>query len=267
MATTQSTPGHVEFLIKKYPGGKFSGLLDGGIAVGDELALTGPYGSFTLKDGHVLPVVCVAGGAGMAPILSMLRHMSETASTRPVRFYYGARTAADLFYLDEIARTRKGFDGLRVRGLPVGIAGRADARTRSTVEEGNVTDVVARHEADIARTEVYLCGPPPMVDAALALARGQRGAQGSDLLRQVHQPDLRLSPRPIAAQQNRKDRNVRTRKAAQLPEDRVHRLRGRRAGVPELARAASTPTTSRPSCAPRCTRTSPSTCSPTRNGT
>ena len=67
MATTQSTPGEIEFLIKKYPGGKFSGLLDGGIGVGDELSLTGPYGTFTLKDGHVLPVVCVAGGAGMAP--------------------------------------------------------------------------------------------------------------------------------------------------------------------------------------------------------
>ena len=61
MATTQSTPGQVEFLIKKYPGGKFSGLLDGSIGVGDELALTGPYGSSTLKDGHVLPVVCVGG--------------------------------------------------------------------------------------------------------------------------------------------------------------------------------------------------------------
>ncbi len=131
MATTQSTPGQVEFLIKKYPGGKFSGLLDGGIAVGDELSLTGPYGTSTLKDGHVLPVVCVGGGAGMAPILSMLRHMSETASSRPVRFYYGARTAADLFYLDEIAEIRKGSEGFRVRGVPVGVDGRRRCPTRS----------------------------------------------------------------------------------------------------------------------------------------
>jgi propane monooxygenase reductase subunit len=54
MATTPSTPGRVEFLIKKYPGGKFSGLLDDGITVGDELSLTGPYGTSTLKDGHGL---------------------------------------------------------------------------------------------------------------------------------------------------------------------------------------------------------------------
>ena len=168
MATTQSTPGHVEFLIKKYPGGKFSGLLDGGIAVGDELWLTGPYGTSTLKDGHVLPVVCVAGGAGMAPVLSILRHLSETASRRPVRFYYGARTAADLFYLDEIADVGKVLvDFSFVACLSESLDGAIPDTV--TVEEGNVTDIVARHEDDIARTEVYMCGPPPMVDAALEL--------------------------------------------------------------------------------------------------
>ena len=168
MATTQATPGHVEFLIKKYPGGKFAGLLEDGIAVGDEIRLTGPYGSFTLKDGHILPVVCIGGGAGMAPILSLLRHMSETVSPRPVRFYYGARTAADLFYLDEIAEIGQGLvDFGFVACLSDSVDGTVPADIR--VEAGNVTDVVARHEHDIGKTEVYLCGPPPMVDAALAL--------------------------------------------------------------------------------------------------
>ena len=168
MATTRSTPDRVEFLIKKYPGGKFSGLLDDGIVVGDELSLTGPYGTSTLKDGHILPVVCVAGGAGMAPVLSILRHMSETASPRPVRFYYGARTADDLFYLDEIAEIGKGLvDFSFVACLSESMAG--DVPVAVAVEEGNVTDVLARHESDIAKTEVYMCGPPPMVDAALEM--------------------------------------------------------------------------------------------------
>ena len=168
MATTQSTPGQVEFLIKKYPGGKFSGLLDDGIKVGDELSLTGPYGTSTLKDGHVLPVVCVAGGAGMAPILSILRHLSETTSSRAVRFYYGARTTADLFYLDEIAEIGKGLaDFAFVACLSESMDG--PLLETVTVEEGNVTDIVARHEGDIGKTEVYMCGPPPMVDAALEL--------------------------------------------------------------------------------------------------
>ncbi|MGB3484258.1 MAG: 2Fe-2S iron-sulfur cluster binding domain-containing protein [Mycobacterium sp.] len=167
MATTQSSPGRVEFLIKKYPGGRFAALLENTLAVGDEITLTGPYGSFTLKDGHVLPVVCVGGGAGMAPILSLLRHMSETACTRPVRFYYGARTAADLFYLDEIAELGAGLaDFSFIACLSESMD---DVPDSVHVAVGNVTDVVSAHEPSLDKAEVYLCGPPPMVDAALAL--------------------------------------------------------------------------------------------------
>jgi propane monooxygenase reductase subunit len=167
MATTPSATDQVEFLIKKYPGGKFSALLDGRIQAGDELTLTGPYGSFTLKEGHVLPVVCIGGGAGMAPILSLLRHMNETQSRRPARFYYGARTAADLFYIDEILELGKGLTDFEFVAC---LSESADGAVPEsvTVEEGMVTDVVARHEVAIGKTEVYLCGPPPMVDAALA---------------------------------------------------------------------------------------------------
>ena len=166
MATTQSDTDEVQFLIKKYPGGRFSALLDGRLSVGDELCLTGPYGSFTLKEGHALPVVCIGGGAGMAPILSLLRHLNETESTRPVRFYYGARTAADLFYLDEILQIGKGLRDFRfVACLSESLDGAPDS---VSVQAGMVTDVVARHEDAVAKTEVYLCGPPPMVDAALA---------------------------------------------------------------------------------------------------
>ena len=166
MATTQTSTDQVEFLIKKYPGGKFSALLDGDVEVGDEIAITGPYGSFTLKDGHVLPVVCIGGGAGMAPILSLLRHMHETENSRPVRFYYGARTATDLFYLDEILELGNGLNDFRFIAC-LSESAEGTVHDGVTVEEGMVTDVVARHEEAIAKTEVYLCGPPPMVDAAL----------------------------------------------------------------------------------------------------
>jgi propane monooxygenase reductase subunit len=168
MATTQSTPGEVEFLIKKYPGGRFSGLLDDGINVGDELLLNGPYGSFTLKDGHVLPVVCIGGGAGMAPILSLLRHLVETGSTRPVRFYYGARTGQDLFYLDEIAELGKLLSDFEFVACLSESMDEKDKALCGAVEQGNVTDVVERREAQLSKCEVYLCGPPPMVDAAIA---------------------------------------------------------------------------------------------------
>ncbi|AZZ81315.1 2Fe-2S iron-sulfur cluster-binding protein [Gordonia alkanivorans] len=168
IATTQATPDKLEFLIKKYPGGLFAGLLEKGLAPGDEIMINGPYGSCTLRNGHVLPIICIGGGAGMAPLLSLLRHISETGLNRPVRFYYGARTPADLFYLDEIAALGEKIADFRflaclsesADGAPDGVE----------VAQGNVTDIVESRESDLARTEVYFCGPPPMVDAALALA-------------------------------------------------------------------------------------------------
>ncbi|TSD97913.1 2Fe-2S iron-sulfur cluster binding domain-containing protein [Gordonia rubripertincta] len=168
IATTQATPDKLEFLIKKYPGGLFAGLLSDGLSPGDEIMINGPYGSCTLRNGHVLPVVCIGGGAGMAPLLSLLRHISETGLNRPVRFYYGARTAADLFYLDEIASLGEKIADFRfVACLSESADGAPDGLE---VAEGNVTDIVNSRESDLARTEVYFCGPPPMVDAALALA-------------------------------------------------------------------------------------------------
>lgn len=168
IATTQSTPDKLEFLIKKYPGGVFAGMLENGLEPGTEIMVNGPYGSCTLRNGHVLPLVCIGGGAGMAPLLSLLRHISEAGIQRPVRFYYGARTAADLFCLDEIASLGEKITDFSFTACLSESA--ADAPAGVSVAEGNVTDIVNGCESDLSRTEVYFCGPPPMVDAALALA-------------------------------------------------------------------------------------------------
>ena len=179
MATTARTVGELEFLIKRYPGGHFSGLLEEGLSVGDVLELDGPYGSFTLRKGAERPVVCIGGGAGMAPILSLLRHMAEEKIERPVSFYYGARTEADLFYLDEIRALGAQLKEFRyVACLSQSWPERDGQPDFSALEvegqTGLVTDIVERTELDLASCDVYLCGPPPMVDAAIALMEAQR---------------------------------------------------------------------------------------------
>lgn len=179
MATTPKTLGELEFLIKKYPGGHFSGLLDDVLEVGDTLELEGPYGSFTLKTGSERPVVCIGGGAGMAPILSLLRHMAEEKIERPVSFYYGARTPDDLFYLDQIEAVGSQLKEFRFvaclsQSWPE-VDGRPDFSALGVEgQTGLVTDIVERSEIDLAASDLYLCGPPPMVDAAIALLEAQQ---------------------------------------------------------------------------------------------
>jgi propane monooxygenase reductase subunit len=167
MANTPGQPDQLEFMIKLYDGGRFSGLLDNGngIKVGDELTCTGPYGVFTLRDSSPRRLVFIAGGAGMAPIVSLLRSMAETRSTRPATFYYGARTQDDLFALEELERLGRELPELRF----VAALSEADASNGWEGETGLITDVVDRLEAELSDVDAYLCGPPPMVDAAIAL--------------------------------------------------------------------------------------------------
>jgi propane monooxygenase reductase subunit len=157
MANT--APGELEFMIKLYPGGRFSGLLaDGAIKPGDELDVTGPYGVFTLRSSSPRRLLFIGGGAGMAPILSLLRSLREAGSDREATYYYGARTEADLFHLQELADLPCGF----VPALSEDSNGWAG-------EAGLITDVVERLEGDISEVDAYVCGPPPMVEAAIAL--------------------------------------------------------------------------------------------------
>ena len=107
--------GRIELIVKHYPGGRFSSLLDGEITPGDELRFTGPYGAFHLRDSD-RPILMVAGGSGMAPILSLLRTpRGARAASGTVRFFYGARTEQDLFYVDLIEELGARPAGLRVR--------------------------------------------------------------------------------------------------------------------------------------------------------
>jgi propane monooxygenase reductase component len=157
-------PDELEFMIKAYPGGRFSGLLaDGAIKPGDRLDVTGPYGVFTLRASSPRRLLFIGGGAGMAPILSLLRSLQAGGSEREATYYYGARTEADLFHLDELAALPAAF-----------VAALSEDSNGWQGETGLITDVVDRLEDDIAEVDAYVCGPPPMVEAAIALleARG-----------------------------------------------------------------------------------------------
>ncbi len=164
MANTPTTDNELEFFIKCYPGGHFSGLLEDGLPVGQELAVKGPYGTFVLRE-STARLIFIGGGAGMAPIVSLLTAMAEQGVDRPATYYYGARTEADLFYLAELAAL-----GERLPGLSFVPALSHDLPDSGwTGETGFVTDVLDRSEGDLADADLYLCGPPPMIDAAIAV--------------------------------------------------------------------------------------------------
>ena len=166
MANAPSENTRLKFIIKKYPNGAFSSLLDGELQVGGPIMAKGPYGSCFLRENRPGPLLLVGGGSGMSPLWSILSDYIESGEQRPVRFFYGARTRADLFYLDELASTAaKLKDFVFIPALS-----HATAEDKWEGETGFVHEVVLRHlraEKLAGTIDAYACGPTPMIDAML----------------------------------------------------------------------------------------------------
>jgi len=160
MANTSSRDGLLEFVIKVYPDGLFSHFLDATLQPGDRLDLTGPFGVFTLREGEE-DLVFIGGGAGMAPILSLLRSMAERGIGRKATFFYGARGQRDLCFEEELQAIAEKLPDFRY--IP------ALSHEDWAGETGMITDVVQRLTGELAGAHAYVCGPPPMVEAAIPL--------------------------------------------------------------------------------------------------
>lgn len=155
----------IEFHIRLVPGGRASEHVGGSLKAGDEVRVSGPMGTAYLRTRHEGPMLCVAGGTGLAPVLSVVRGALQAGMRNPIHLYFGVRTRADAYglaWLDELADRH---DGLRVHLVVA--AGSADAGHRS----GLVTHAVAADWSGLGGWRVYLCGAPPMVEAGTFLAR------------------------------------------------------------------------------------------------
>lgn len=163
-----SAPGADEatFLIRNLPGGVMSSYLGERAKAGDSVTLTGPMGAFYLR-----PIeraqLWLAGGTGLAPLLSMLEQAAEQGTDHPIVLYYAVTRAADLVELDRVQELAAKIGNVTVITI---LAAEEDAHER----KGFVTDHVTAEDLNGGDCDVYLCGPPPMVDAV----RGHFGKLG-----------------------------------------------------------------------------------------
>lgn len=170
MANPPSEGRRLEFIIKKYPDGAFSALLDGGLQPGTAISAKGPYGGCFRREGRPGPMVLVGGGSGMSPLWSILQDHIQSGDQRPVRFFYGARTDADLFYLDEFQSIASKLSDFKF--IPA--LSHCNGSPWSG-ETGFVHDVVQRRlrqESLPGDIDAYSCGPPPMIDAVMPVLFG-----------------------------------------------------------------------------------------------
>ncbi|MFA5984372.1 MAG: FAD-binding oxidoreductase [Methylococcaceae bacterium] len=161
-ANISNKQGDLEFLIRIVDGGKFSEYLKNEAKIGQQLKVKGPSGIFGLKENGFTPRYFVAGGTGLAPILSMVRHMKEWGEPQKCVLYFGVNTEAEIFHLDELEQLAAEMPTLELRNCVW------KCSDDWHFEKGSVVDILRRDlMATGAKPDLYLCGPPGMVDATV----------------------------------------------------------------------------------------------------
>ncbi|MDB5839357.1 MAG: flavin oxidoreductase [Herminiimonas sp.] len=160
----------VELHIRHVPGGRFSQRVADGLAVGDTLSVSIPYGDFHLREANDKPVVLLASGTGFAPIKSIVEDAVKRKLSRSMVLYWGARRAEDLYRMDLPLKWETQLPWFRF--VPVlSEAGPADGWEGRT---GFVHQAVMDDIASLAGHEVYACGAPAMINAARQGFTGSR---------------------------------------------------------------------------------------------
>lgn len=170
-AAAPRTEGDTEltFFIRKVPGGEFTEWLFAQARTGEELTVTGPCGNFWLRQADA-PLLLVAGGSGLAPILALLEDSLARKVSRNIVLLFGARQQRDLYGTDAInaiaARWPAEFRYTPVLSdEPEG----SDWHGATGLVTGQITPELVPH---LAQRHAYLCGPPAMIDAAIACLTG-----------------------------------------------------------------------------------------------
>lgn len=179
----------LHFVVKRFPGGRVSEWLFGAEFEGSRVEIFGPLGHATFHPAIAKHVICIAGGSGIAGMMSILSHAAEDGyfDRYDGKVFFGVRSAADSFFLEELEQ----------------FARRFPERLRVTIvlsHEEPSTELIARypdlafdngfvHEAAKRRlsgvpmvdTMAYVAGPPPMVDGTLKMLLLELRLSGSNV--------------------------------------------------------------------------------------
>lgn len=166
MSNLANAEGLWRFIIKRVPGGQGTAALFDSLVSGQKIECEGPYGNSYLRTGNNRPVVCVAGGSGLSPVMSILKAVASDPrfDGRRVLFFYGGRGPADIC-VPELLEADPALKG-RVELFAAISDGEAPGAAEWSGERGFIHELVRRHLGEsFAQYEYYFCGPPPMTDA------------------------------------------------------------------------------------------------------
>jgi ferredoxin-NADP reductase len=164
IASAPGTDGRLDLTVERVEGGEVSPFLHDEVLIGDRFEVRGPIGGYFVWDAQVPdPVLLVAGGSGVVPLMAMVRHRARVGSAAPCTLLFSSRTLADIIYRAELDALVARADGLRVvhtltREQPPGWTGYS-----RRIDSAMLEDVLGMTGKN---ANVFACGPTPLVEAA-----------------------------------------------------------------------------------------------------
>jgi ferredoxin-NAD(P)+ reductase (naphthalene dioxygenase ferredoxin-specific) len=155
----------LEFHVRVVPGGRASDHVANDLKPGDTVRVSGPLGTAYLRRRHEGPILCVAGGTGLAPALSIVRGAIAGGMPNPIHIYVAARSPRDVYGLEQVRTLQREHPSLQVH---VSVSSGANVGEH---HRGLVVDAIERDIDSLAGWQAYLYGSPPMVEATAVLAR------------------------------------------------------------------------------------------------
>lgn len=155
----------IEFHVRLVPGGRVSSYVFDTLKEGQSIRLSGPLGASYLRRRHEGPMLLVAGGTGLAPVLSILRGALAEGMTNPIHLYFGVRTSQDLYCTDRLKALAEAHPQI---SLHLAIS---NGDVPAGMRAGLVTEAIEADWSDLEGFRVYLCGAPAMVEAATIVVK------------------------------------------------------------------------------------------------
>lgn len=155
----------MEFQIRQVPGGRVTDHVFSKLAVGDAIRISGPLGTAYLRTKHAGPMLCVGGGTGIAPVMSILRGAIAAGMGNPIHLYFGVRSTDDLYDAERLQALAAEHPAMKLNIIVA--TGTAAAGHRS----GLVTDAIKTDLPNLTDWRGYFCGAPAMVEALSMLVK------------------------------------------------------------------------------------------------
>ncbi len=174
IASCPSLEDEIELHIRHVDGGGFTGWVFDTLKERDILRFEGPLGNFFVRnDQPERPLLMMGGGTGFAPLKSMIEHLLEQGDEREIHLYWGARQASDL-YLDELPQSwAKAHPHIHYHRALSDVAETAGDNAAKDYYPGLVHQAVLHNHPDLSGFDVYMSGPPAMIDTAKAAFAGK----------------------------------------------------------------------------------------------